>query len=177
MSDVVITISWEWLLGLFGVLLVVAYKGNGRFTALETSMEWIKKAVEELKISSENTTSRTPAFSANSPVSLTTTGRDWLIHSGLQEYLDVRKDDFLKMCELQTYANPYEVQTDIFRTFQDLSFEPFFDDKLKKFAFEKGTSMGVMKRIGAIYVRDMCLDKLGMKTEDIDQHESNISRQ
>jgi hypothetical protein len=40
-------------LGVIGALIGVAYYANGRMTRLETSMEWLKEAVLELKTKSE----------------------------------------------------------------------------------------------------------------------------
>jgi hypothetical protein len=43
-----INIGWEWALGLFGLLILMAWNGSARFTALETSMEWVKRTLSEL---------------------------------------------------------------------------------------------------------------------------------
>ena len=77
------------------------------------------------------------------------------------------------MCEEKRGTNPYEIQNYIFRIFDMLKLEPNFEDKLKKFAFEKGTTMSVLRRVGAIHFRNLCLDNFGMKREDIDTHDPN----
>jgi len=43
-----INIGWEWALGIVGVLILMAWNGSARFTALETSMEWVKRTLSEL---------------------------------------------------------------------------------------------------------------------------------
>jgi hypothetical protein len=51
---ITITVGWQWALGIFGLLILIAWKGSARFTALETSMEWIKRTLNELKIAVDN---------------------------------------------------------------------------------------------------------------------------
>ncbi len=66
MNTLVISINWEYFLGLFGTLLGIAYYANGRFTRLETSVEWLTETLRGLKIASENATMK--FFDTNSPV-------------------------------------------------------------------------------------------------------------
>lgn len=152
-----------------GGLVAVAWYSSSRFTALETSMKWLKESLHDLKVSTDNASN--PVFSQQSPVNLNKTGDVWLIESGLKEYLDSHKKDLLDICEEKRSTNPYEVQNHIFRHFDTIKFEPAFEDKLKKFAFEKGTNMGIVRRVGAIYFRNLCLDHFGMNREDIDVHD------
>lgn len=42
MEGITVHIGWEYFLGLLGALVAVAWYSNGRFTALETSMDWVK---------------------------------------------------------------------------------------------------------------------------------------
>ncbi len=44
----VIDINWEFFLGIVGTLMAMGYYANGRFTKLETSVEWLKSAVDAL---------------------------------------------------------------------------------------------------------------------------------
>ncbi len=164
-----IQIGWEYFLGLVGFLICIAWYSNGRFTALETSMQWVKDTLHDLKVDSENT--KTPAFSSHSPVNLNSTGESWLVESGMKEYIDAHKSDFIKICEEKKTTNPYEVQKHIFKVFDITAFDPVFDDKLKKFAFEKGISTNILRRVGAIYFRNLCLEDFGMNRDDIDKHD------
>lgn len=168
-----IQISWEYFLGIMAGLICVAWYSNGRFTALETSMKWVINKLDELKLANDN--AQNPAFGAKSPVNLNATGEQWIIDSGLKEYVDKNKDYFLSVCQDKKETNPYEVQNHIFKLFDELNFDPALEDKLKKFAFLKGTTMAVMRRIGAIYLRNLCLDNFGMNREDIDRHDPSKS--
>lgn len=179
MEELVITISWEWALGVIitifgailticGTLITIAWKGGSRFTALETSMEWVKRTLDELKVNSDNQASGQPAFASNSPVSLTPTGEIWLSDSGLKKYIDTKRTDFIRKCTDKRDSNPYEVQKHIFSFFDHVPLETDFEDRLKEFAFNKGTTIAVMRRVGAIYFRDLCLTEFGMEKGDID---------
>src|SRR5262245_11939435 len=58
MNDIVITIDWQYALGIVSALIGMAYYANGRFTKLETSMEWLQEALSDLKIELENILTR-----------------------------------------------------------------------------------------------------------------------
>jgi hypothetical protein len=164
-----INIGWEYFLGIMFAMIGIAWYSSSRFTALETSMDWVKGILNELKISSDNTT--TPAFGSNSPIELNETGEKWIIESGMKEYLDANKETIMAKCTDKKETNPYEVQNHIFRLFSTLEFDSVFDDKLKKFAFEKGISMNILRRVSALYFRRLCLKEFGMNTADIDRHD------
>ena len=51
---ITINVGWEWALGIFGLLILIAWKGSARFTSLETSMQWVKQTLSELKKAIEN---------------------------------------------------------------------------------------------------------------------------
>lgn len=169
MSDLSIQIGWEYFLGIVGLLIAIAWYSNGRFTALETSMDWVKDAIKELKVNADNISN--PAFGSHSPISLNAMGEAWLVESGMQEFIDNKQAELLQSCEEKRSTNPYEVQKHVFKMFDVLPIEPAYDDRIKKFAFEKGTTMEVMRRVGAIYFRNICLERFGMNQEDIDKHE------
>ena len=59
MENLTIEIGWEWALGIVGLLILIAWKGSARFTALETSMQWVKDTLHDLKVSAENATAPT----------------------------------------------------------------------------------------------------------------------
>lgn len=168
MDGFTINISWEYFLGIISALIAVAWYSNGRFTALETSMGWVKDTLKELKISSDNAGNK--AFASQSPLNLTKLGEDWLKESGLEEYINLNKDYYLNLCDEKKDTNPYEVQKHIFSLFDELRFDSALEDKLKKFAYDKGTTMAVIRRIGGIYLRNLCLEKFGMNKDDIDKH-------
>jgi hypothetical protein len=72
MDNLVINVSWEYFLGLLGSLIAIAYYTNGRFTALETDVGWLRDTISQLLINAENV--RTKLFKNGSPVALTATG-------------------------------------------------------------------------------------------------------
>lgn len=174
MDGLLIHVSWEWTLGIFvslsAALIGIAWKASARFTALETSVEWIKTSLNDLKINAENNASKTPGFIAHSPVNLTKAGEHWLADSGLKEYIDTHQEQFLGVCGAKRETNPYEVQQHAFALLDHVSFEAAIDNRLKTFAFEQGISMSVLRRVGGIYLRDLCLERFGMNTDDIDKH-------
>ena len=53
MNDIIIYINWEYFLGLLGTIIGLAYYANGRLTKVETSLEWLKDAVRELRVKME----------------------------------------------------------------------------------------------------------------------------
>ena len=57
MTDLVINVNWEYFLGIVGSIVALAYYANGRFTRLETSVEWLKQALQDLKNSVERAAS------------------------------------------------------------------------------------------------------------------------
>lgn len=175
MDGVTIQIGWEYFLGIIGALIGVAWYSNGRFTALETSMDWVKDTLKDLKTAADNTAN--PAFAAHSPINLTPLGEMWLVESGLKEYIDSNKDFFLQQCTDKKETNPYEVQKHAFKLFDDTRFDEPTEDKFKKFAYSKGTSMAVLRRVGGIYLRNLCLESFGMNKEDIEKHEPKITRE
>lgn len=172
MNELTVHINWIYFLGIVGSLIGFAWYTNGRFTALETSMNWVRELLRELKVNADN--ARTPAFASHSPINLNPTGEHWLVESGLKEYIDLNKDYFIGLCQNKKDTNPYEVQEYAFKIFDDIVFDPALSDKLKKFAFEKGTTMAVVRRIGGIYFRNLCLDHFGMNREDIDKHKPEV---
>jgi len=169
MNGLNINISWEWALGIVGTLIFIAWQGSKRFTALETSMEWVKETLHDLKTGADNTAN--PAYTVHSPVNLNSTGKQWIVESGLKDYIDSNKSYFIGQCEEKKETNPYEVQKHAFKLFDEIKFDPALEDKLKKFAYEKGTTMSVIHRIGGIYLRNLCLESFNMNTEDIDKHD------
>lgn len=164
-----IIIDGPYFIGIFAGFVTIAWYTSARFTALETSMQWVKDILNDLKIGSDN--AARPAFGSHSPVSLNELGEAWLTESGLKDYIDSHKADLMKICEEKRDTNPYEVQKHIFKSFDNLVLETNFDDNLKKFAFDKETTMGILRRIGAIYFRNVCLVEFGMSKEDIDKHD------
>lgn len=153
MNTIDISITWEYLLGLIGTLIALAYYANGRFTRLETSVEWLTETFRGLKIASENSTAK--LFGIGSPISLTADGERALSLSGLKSYIDAHKDRLTAQCRQVSSLDPYEIQSAAFRTFATWKFEQPFEHQLNEFAFANGMSPDLLRRVGAIYLRDL----------------------
>jgi hypothetical protein len=153
MNTLVISINWEYFLGLVGTLIGIAYYANGRFTRLETSVEWLTETLRGLKLSSENNSAK--LFRVRSPISLTPAGRRVLILSGLKSYIDGHKDQLIAQCRRKHSSDPYELQISAFRLFAGVVFGRAFEQQLNEFAFANGMSADLLRRVGAIYLRDI----------------------
>jgi hypothetical protein len=155
MDTLAINISWEFFLGLLGSLIAIAYYSNGRFTVLETDVGWLKETISELLITAENV--RTKLFKNGSPVSLTATGYLVLQRSGLKSYIDTKKRMLLATLRTRAISDPYELQRHAFRLLAGLSFEDIVAHHLNEFAFANGISTDLLRRLAAIYLRDMAV--------------------
>jgi hypothetical protein len=150
-----INIGWEYLLGIIGTLIALAYYANGRLTRIETNVEWLTDAVRDLTVKAENISAR--AFDVHSPVSLTQTGEQLLRDSGLKSYIDRRRDDLVAQLRAIAPLDLYTVQANAFRLFHRIPFEETFSSHLNKFAYRSGTSVDLLRRVGAIYLRDLTI--------------------
>jgi len=110
-----------------------------------------------------------------SPIHLKPKGTTILEKSGLKKYIDDNKTDLLSKCQSkEQMITPYDIQTATFKFFDEMQFEKEFEDKLKTTAYEEGVSLDVVRRVGGIYFRDICLHTLGHKPEDLDQKLPNL---
>jgi hypothetical protein len=153
MNNVIININWEYFLGLLGTLIALAYYANGRFTRLETSVEWLTETFRGLKIASENGSMK--LFDTASPVSLTTVGWHVLKESGLESYIDTHEERLTAHCRRDPSSDRYEVQSSAFQIFADWKFDRPFERQLNEFAFANGMSPDLLRRVGAVYLRDL----------------------
>jgi hypothetical protein len=150
-----INIGWEYFFGIIGTLVALAYYANGRFTRIETNVEWLTEAVRDLSIKAENVSAL--AFGSHSPVSLTETGEQLLRDSGLKAYIDRRREELTTQIGVFTALDLYTVQQRAFHFFGHLSLESSFARHLDRFAFRKGVSTDLLRRVGAIYLRDVAV--------------------
>jgi hypothetical protein len=58
MNGLIIYVDWQYFLGILGALIGMAYYANGRFTKIETTVEWLKKILLEIKTTMELRDSR-----------------------------------------------------------------------------------------------------------------------
>ena len=168
MDGLLIQIDWKFFLGIMSALIGFAWYTNGRFTKLETNYEWIEKTLTNIKVNVDN--ENVKAFQSQSPIGLTEKGLKLLVESGIKTYIDSNNSKLIVDCSVKKSTNSYEVQKYIFDLFDNFTFDNEFDNKMKKFAFNQGVSTDILRRIGAIYFRDICLTEFKMKVEDIDVH-------
>jgi hypothetical protein len=151
MDTLSINISWEFFLTVIGSLIAMAYYANGRFTGLETNVDWLKETISELLINAENI--RTKLFKNESPVSLTPAGYHVLARSGLRSYVDAKRQALVSA--LRVSPNQYELQRKAFHLFAELRFEDPVARHLHDYAFANGVSTDLLRRVAAIYLRDL----------------------
>src|SRR5262249_29990695 len=142
-----ININWEYFFGIIGTLVALAYYANGRFTRIETNLEWLAETVRDLTIKAENISAH--AFDTRSPVSLTETGEQLLRDSGLKSYIDRRMDELTTELQAMAPLELYSVQANAFRLFHRISLDAAFAKQLNKYAFRNGTSIDLLRRVGA----------------------------
>lgn len=155
MDVTVINIGWVYFLGMIGGLIAIAYYANCRLTALAMNTEWLREMVTELLVAHEN--DRAELFNNTPQLSLTTKGYHALARSGLRSYIDANKRRLLSQIGNETLSSAYELQSRAFRVFADLSLEEPVARNLNTFAFANGTSPTLLRRLGAIYLRDIAL--------------------
>jgi hypothetical protein len=49
MNGITIYVDWAYFLGIVGTLIGIAYYANGRFTKIETTVEWLRETLLEIK--------------------------------------------------------------------------------------------------------------------------------
>jgi hypothetical protein len=49
MNGITIYIDWSYFLGIVGTLIGIAYYASGRFTKIETMVDWLKETLTEIK--------------------------------------------------------------------------------------------------------------------------------
>lgn len=152
MDTLVINIDWQYFLGIIGSLIAIAYYAQGRFTALETDVTWLKETIGELTIRAENV--RAKLFKSDSPVSLTPSGYLALKNSGLRSYIDANRHALLTRLD-KVRSDPYELQHRAFRLLADLPLEEVVARHLNKFACANDINTDLLRRVGAIYLRDI----------------------
>jgi hypothetical protein len=148
-----INIGWEFFLGIIGTLIALAYYANGRLTRIEANFDWLSQAVRDITIKADNISAR--AFDASSPISLTATGEQLLRDSGLKSYVDRRRDELTTLLQVEAPFDPYTIQERAFRLFDSIPLDETFGRNLNKFAFRTGNTTGLLRRVAAIYLRDV----------------------
>src|SRR5262249_52539013 len=113
-------------------------------------------AVRDLSIRLENISAK--AFDLNSPISLTATGEQLLRDSGLKSYIDRHEAKLVALLSARAPLDLYSVQENAFRLFDRIPLERLFATHLNKFAYRHGTSTLLLRRVGAIYLRNIAIE-------------------
>jgi hypothetical protein len=101
------------------------------------------------------------AFANASPVSLKPDGQKALEESGFKKWIDGNSAQLMQECKSgNILTNQYDIQEAVFKLFEKINLGEF-ESRLKEAAFKYGWSEEVMRRVGAIYFRDICLKELG----------------
>ena len=144
----------EFFLGIFGTLIALAYYSNGRLTRMETNFDWLADAVRDLTIKTENLAAK--AFEIGSPIALTASGERLLRDSGFKSYIDRHRDELTAQLRANAF-DLYTIQESAFRLLDRISLEEAFARQLNRFAFRNGASTDLLRRVGAIYLRDIAV--------------------
>jgi hypothetical protein len=185
MEPLIIQIDWIYALGIIGTLTMLAWKAGSRFSSIETSIIWIKETVTKIETKLTAVESKVnitevrigslegrfdKSFSTQSPISLLQRGKDILENSGLKKYIDENKETLLDQCKSKrVLSNLYDIQESSFKFFDEIELPHDLGEQMKTTAFNFGASLDVVRRIGGIYFRDICLEGLGFKPEDLDK--------
>ena len=162
-EPILIQIDWIYFLGIIGALILVAYYSGSRFSAIETSINWIKESITKLEGRVDD------AFASGSPIKLLSKGIEVLEKSGLKEYVDKHKEELMTKCKFaKNFTNQYDIQESAFDCFDKLDFSGF-EPKLKEASYQYGMSIETIRRIGGIYFRDFLLSENGFTPEDLDK--------
>ena len=55
-----------------------------------------------------------------------------------------------------------------FDLFENIVFDKVFDKKIKDYAYSEGMNIETIRRVGAIYYRDKCLQMCQLELDDVD---------
>lgn len=97
----------------------------------------------------------------NSPLSLTPQGEKAVKASGLKQYIDSNQELLIAAATKNgKLTNPYDIQQSTAIFFDAYTFPEDVEEKLKDYAFNNGISLDVLLRVGALYLRDICLEAI-----------------
>lgn len=176
--------AFNWLLGWinkYGLALVFAYilHLGRRFEKLDrlsvdirdltTAFEKLRDKVggvsEKLNFLEGKTSD---LLGSASPLALKPKGVVILKESGLQDYINETFSDKLESIFKES-STAYDIQSLALETMSQHEFPKLVENKLKQVVFENGASMGAIRQVGAIYLRDLALDSMGFTVDDIDE--------
>ena len=163
-SQFIIYIGIYKLLGLIAVVISGAWYLAYRLGKVEAKIDGVGVRVDGLESRVNTMEGRLDsAFTGRSPIALLEKGKLILAGSGLKDYIDSNKTALLERCQIKnSTSNPYDVQDAAFKFFDHVDLPANFEDRLKTFAYGHGVSIEMVRRVGGIYFRDLCLEALNM---------------
>ena len=171
MDGLTINIRWEYFLGIISALIAIAWYSNGRFTKLETSMEWVIKILNGLKIG----LAADEVAPAHSPRKLNARGEKVLSGSGIKEIIDENKSGLLALVKEKNVNNPYDAEQYVLQVVSELKKDTLIIERLKKGAFSVGADIDTVLFVGGIYLRDLIFPELGFFVTDLDKPKTDGS--
>ncbi|QQR65259.1 hypothetical protein IPH92_01610 [Candidatus Kaiserbacteria bacterium] len=86
----------------------------------------------------------------------------------MKTYIDSHENELHQKCGYNCDISAYEIQEKVFDLFDDIEFDKETDKIFKDFAYTQGMNIETIRRIGAIYFRDKCLQKCQLHPTDVD---------
>lgn len=162
-------------IGIPTIVAVLIYIGR-KLQALDSLEKMMEK---EIKPDLKNVRERFSALEGKmsgytksySPIALTPDGEALLQGSGLKAYIDQHQDKMFEFCnENLDMDTAYDIQESAFYYFEhELTFDEAFENGMKEYAYAQGVSTEVIRRLGAIYFRDICLKRLHKNIQEVEK--------
>lgn len=136
MDELTINITWQWALGIVGTLLVLAWYGSSRFTAIESSLNNIVEVLKPMKrnvnVMSNYLISKHKNFDSSelvtmSPFKLTDKGLDFIKEIGFDNVFNANKQVFFDCIEQEKPKLKYDVENSAIKSIYALSGNSYMD--------------------------------------------------
>jgi len=163
-------------LGNLMAILAIVWKGGERMGTIETNIGWLKKSMEKIEDTVKDIANTQSVAKDNknfnlmgnaSPIRLKPEGENVLENSGMKDFVDSNEVMLHENCGHYCEISAYEIQEKVFDLFDNYEFEKEVDKKFKDFAYKEGMNIETIRRIGAIYFRDKCLQVCDLVPADV----------
>ena len=160
----------ESVIAITGFLLTLGIT----WSSLNTNVKILSKNVSEINVDVKNLQERffilegkaSGTFMSQSPISLTDKGNMVLKESGIKKYIEYKGDSFPEIVCKSSELSPYDIQKQVFEYFDEMEIEEPYQKIIKDYAFNHGVSTDVVRRVGAIYFRDICLSHFNIDVKN-----------
>jgi len=162
------------LIGAIGWFLKDKFKGLiATDERLETKIDTIDSKVGKIDGRVANIEGRMGIgyATASSPIHLTPKGEEILIESGAKTIIDNEDNKNVILDKILAEPKPtnaYDAQVKTKQIIREMAGNQMFTP-VKNYAFQKGIELDVILNVISIYFRDFVLEKLGFKSEDLDE--------